>query len=197
MSRLPRFRLRSDRPVAIAGKFAPVCVPSEISPPAITEGGHGAVGITVSAPRRPATSGTVALEFALVGSAFLGLLMFVFELGFLLYAQTALDFGVKEAARQMQTGQQTLANGASQALFLSQVLCPALGALLSCSGVVVSLQPVSTFQTATNPPPLSTATINPGVTGGLMLLQAYYTPAIPIWPLNVTLLVGTAAYLNE
>jgi len=197
MSRLARIRLRSDRLTVTAVESAPVCAPGEISLPAITEGGHDSIVITVPAPRRAATAGTVALEFALIGSAFLGLLIFVFELGFLLYAQTALDFGVKEAARQMQTGQQTIANGASQALFLTQVLCPALGALLLCSGVVVSLQPVSTFQTATNPPPLSTATINPGVTGGLMLLQAYYTPTIPIWPLNVTLLIGTAAYLNE
>jgi hypothetical protein len=30
-----------------------------------------------------------------------------------------------------------------------------------------------------------------------MLLQATYTPGIPLWPLNVTTLIGTAAYWNE
>jgi Flp pilus assembly protein TadG len=146
-----------------------------------------------------ARAGTVALEFAVIGSTFLGLLLFVFELGFILYAQTALDFAVKEAARQMQTGQQTIANGASQASFQSLVLCPFLSGLLSCTSVVVTMQPVNTFKAATTPPapPFTNITVNPGVSGNLMLLQAYYTPNIPIWPLNVTTLTGTAAYLNE
>jgi Flp pilus assembly protein TadG len=154
----------------------------------------------MTAPERRVTvAGTVALEFALIGSAFFGLLLFVFELGFLLYAQTALDYAVKEAARQMQTGQQTIANGALQTLFQFNVFCPFLGGLLPCSGVVVTLQPVNTFQIAISPPkpPFNTITVNPGVSGSLMLLQAYYTPTIPTWPLNVTTLVGTAAYLNE
>lgn len=149
--------------------------------------------------RRGATAGVVALEFALIGSLFLGLLLFIFELGFLLYAQTALDFAVKEAARQMQTGQQTIANGTSQSSFQSVVLCPFLSGLLSCSNVVVTLQPVNTFQASVTPPapPYSNITVDPGVSGNLMLLEAYYTPNIPIWPLNVTRLTGTAAYLNE
>jgi hypothetical protein len=137
MSRLPRTRLRSDRRAATAVESAPVWVPNEISLPAITGGGHGSTVMTAPAPRRTAMAGTVAPAFALIWSAFLGLVMFVFELGFPLCAQTALDFGVKEAARQMQTGQQTIANGASQALSLSQVLCPARGALL---GSVASLR---------------------------------------------------------
>ena len=69
---------------------------------------------------------------------------------------------------------------------------------LACAGVVVTLQPVTTFQTATTPPASGTnPTVNPGVSGNLMLLHAFYTPGIPLWPLNVTTLVGTAAYLNE
>lgn len=148
--------------------------------------------------RRPAAkAGIVALEFALIGPTFLALLLFVFELGFVLYAQTALDHAVKEAARQMQTEQQMIANGAPQSLFVSQVLCPVLIPFLSCSGVAVTLQPVNSFQTATNPPPAQTGTVNPGSRGSLMLLHAYYAPNIPIWPLNVTTLIGTAAYLNE
>jgi Flp pilus assembly protein TadG len=146
-----------------------------------------------------ARAGTVALEFALIGTSFFGLLLFVFELGFILYAQTALDFAVKEAARQMQTGQQTIANGSSQTSFQGVVLCPFLSGLLTCSSVVVTLQPVTTFQAATTPPspPFANITVNPGVSGNLMLMNAYYSPNIPIWPLNVTTLTGTAAYLNE
>ena len=46
-------------------------------------------------------AGIVALEFALIGPAFLGLMVLLFELSFLLYAQTALDFAAREAARNM------------------------------------------------------------------------------------------------
>ena len=155
--------------------------------------------MTAPVRRHAAKGGTVALEFALIGSALFGLLLLVLEMGFLLYAQTALDYAVKEAARQMQTGQQTITSGSAQTSFQTLVLCPFLSAFLPCSGVVVTLQPVSTFQTATNltPPPAATTTVNPGVSGSLMLLQVYYSPNIPTWPLNVTTLVGTAAYLNE
>ena len=148
---------------------------------------------------RTGQTGSVAVEFAMVGSAFIGLMMLVFQLGFLLYAQVALDYAVKEAARQMQTGQQqqTITNPAAQKSFQSLVFCPLLSPFLPCTGVVVTLQPVNSFQMATNPPPDASASINPGGSGSLMLMQAYYTPNIPTWPLNVTLLIGTAAYLNE
>lgn len=153
--------------------------------------------MTAVARLRSTTAGTTALEFALIGPAFLGVFLFVFELGFVLYAQTALDYAVSKAARQMQTGQQTIVNGASQASLQNVILCPYLSPFLACTGVVVTLQPVATFQAAMGPPPSQTATVNPGVSGSLMLLRAYYTPGIPTWPLNVTMLVGTAAYLNE
>jgi Flp pilus assembly protein TadG len=205
-------------------RFALVCLPCTIGLPAVREAGpqcslqqapdfaaRGAVchiqfgdggtialgSIPMTAPTGRRTAGSVALEFAMIGPAFLGLLLFVLELGFLLYAQTALDYAVNQAARQMQTGQKTIANGAPQALFVSQNLCPFLGAFLTCTGVVVTLQPVTTFQTSISPAPLSTGTVNPGVRGSLQLLRAYYTPDIPVWPLNVNSLIGTAAYLNE
>ena len=61
------------------------------------------------------------------------------------------------------------------------------------------LQPISNYQTTlTNQPaPTGSPTVNPGASGSLMLLQAYYKPGIPIWPLNVATIVGTAAYMNE
>jgi Flp pilus assembly protein TadG len=156
----------------------------------------------MSVPRRRLysdKSGNVAVEFALIGPTLLALLMFIVELGYLLYAQTALDYGVKETARLLQTGQTTATNGTSQASFQATVLCPTLGKFLPCSNITVVLKPVTTFQLATIPPttPASTATVNPGVSGNLVLLQAFYTPTIPLWPIDVTTLVGTAAYVNE
>ena len=156
----------------------------------------------MTAPRHRcgATAGTVAVEFALLGVAFLGLLVLVLQLGFLLYAQVALDYAVKETARQMQTGQrqQTVTNPTAQESFQALVFCPLLSPFLSCAGVVVSLQPVSSFKVApVAHVPAATISVNPGGSGSLMLLQAFYTPDLPAWPLNVTILTGTAAYLNE
>ncbi len=153
--------------------------------------------MTIPVHRRRENAGTVALEFALIGASFLGLLMVVFQLGFLLYAQTALDYAAKVAARQLQTGQLTVSN-TSQSGFQSVVFCPFLSVFLSCANVVITLQPVASFQAATVPvAPSRTTTVNPGVSGNLMLLQVYYTPGLPTWPVNVTTLVGTAAYRNE
>ncbi len=157
----------------------------------------------MSAPghRRPAKAGTVAIEFGLIGMSFVGMLMLVFQLGFLLYAQTALDYAVKQTARQLLTGQQSIASGTAQAAFQSSLFCHYLAGFLPCGNIVVTLQPVQNFQA----PPLTaqqlqqnpTPTVNPGTSGSLVLMQAYYTPGILNWPLNVQFLVGTAAYRNE
>jgi Flp pilus assembly protein TadG len=141
---------------------------------------------------RSDNAGIVALEFALIGPALLGLLVALLELSFLLYAQTALDFAAREAARNMSTGQATAANRSG---FQSLVFCPFLAPFLSCTGVTVVLQPVTNFQTAMTSTPASP--FASGGSGSLMLLQATYTPGIPLWPLNVTTLIGTAAYWNE
>jgi len=141
-------------------------------------------------PWRTANAGTVAVEFALIGSAFFGLLLLIFQLGFLLFAQTALDYAAKQAARQMQTGQ---ANPPDRSGFQSLVFCPFLSSFLNCANVTIVLQPVTSFQSVT--PPASP--YDAGGANGLMLLQATYTTGLPLWPLNVLKMVGTAAYQNE
>jgi len=141
---------------------------------------------------RRATKGTVALEFAMIASIFLGLLLLVFELGFIFFAQVALDYAAREAARQMQTGQ---ASPPDKTSFQVATLCPYLNNFLNCGQVTIVLQPVTNFQTA-----MTTAPASPYASGGpgsLMLLQVTYTTGLPLWPLNVGTLVGTAAYLNE
>ncbi len=135
-------------------------------------------------------SGTVALEFALTMTAFFGLTLLILQLGFLLYAQTAMDYAAREAARQMQTGQ---ANPASPSGFQSVVFCPFLAAFLNCANVTIVLQPVTSFQAVTAP----SAPFNAGGANSLMLLRATYTTGLPVWPLNVMTIVGTAAYQNE
>jgi hypothetical protein len=154
--------------------------------------------------RRRSISGVVALEFALIGPAFFGLLLLVLQLGFLLYAQTALDYSAKQAARQLQTGIGRTPS-ATSAGFRSIIFCPIVAAFLDCSRVAISVEPVADYRTeAALPPPMLNGQINAsalaydaGQSGSLMLLRAYYTPGIPTWPLNVTTIAGTAAFRNE
>jgi Flp pilus assembly protein TadG len=146
-----------------------------------------------------ARSGTVALEFGLLAGAFVGLLLGVFELGFFLFAQISLDYAASAAARSLFTGQITVKSGTGQQAFQATDFCSYLNPLITCSGVTIVLQPISNYQAtlSNESAPNGNGTVNPGASGNLMLLQAYYKPNLPIWPLNISTLVGTAAFMNE
>ena len=77
--------------------------------------------------------------------------------------------------------------------------CSYLNPLIACSGVLIVLQPITNYQTSLTgeAAPTSSTTVNPGGPGSLMMLQAFYTPGIALWPLNVTTLTSTAAFVNE
>lgn len=139
---------------------------------------------------RGSRSGTTTLEFALIAMPLFGFLLMILQMGFILYAQSALDYAAMATARQMQTGQATPAN---QSAFRSAVFCPNLAAFLNCANVALALEPVTSFQNVTTP----TSSYAAGGANSLMLLRATYTTGLPIWPLNVLTIVGTAAYLNE
>jgi Flp pilus assembly protein TadG len=143
--------------------------------------------------------GTAALEFGLIGLGFAMLFVGVAELAFLLYAQTALDYAAKQSARLLQTGQITVAAGTSQSTFQTVSVCPALSPFLSCSGVVVVLESVADYKSAITgeTTPTNSTTLNGGGSRSLMLLQFFYTPSIPIWPIHQSVVIGTAAYRNE
>jgi Flp pilus assembly protein TadG len=155
--------------------------------------------MTASSPRRSPTSGAVALEFGLLAVAFVGLLLGVLEMGFLMFAQISLDYATATAAREMFTGQVSVTTGATQSAFQSADFCSYLNPLITCSGVLIVLQPVTNYQTslASQTAPTSSTTVNPGGPGSLMMLEAFYTPGLAVWPLNVTTLTSTAAFVNE
>ena len=82
-----------------------------------------------------------ALEFAIVAMPFILALLFVFELSYDLFVQEALDSGLHQAVRQIQTGSaQNVTNGAA---FITKYLCPAVAGLLSCSGLYINVQKLS------------------------------------------------------
>jgi Flp pilus assembly protein TadG len=149
--------------------------------------------------KRTSRSGTVALEFGLLATVFIGLLIGVFELGYLLFAQVSLDYATTSAARELFTGRVSVPSGTSQTSFQAADFCSYLNPLITCSGVSIVLQPVTNYQTALTgqAAPTSATTVNPGGPGSMMMLEAFYTPGIAIWPLNATTLSSTAAFVNE
>jgi Flp pilus assembly protein TadG len=153
--------------------------------------------------RRPRTylgkKGTVALEFGLLAGVFVGLVVGIFEIGYLFFAQISLDYATTAAARQLLTGQVTVSSGASQQSFQAADFCSYLSPLITCTGVVIVLQPVTNYQAALSneTAPTGATTVNPGGPGSLMLLQAYYTSTVAGWPVNTTTLVSSAAFVNE
>jgi hypothetical protein len=73
----------------------------------------------------------VALEFALLSIPFFLFVLFVMELSYDLYTQSALDAGLRQAATQLARGNsQNVKDGPT---FISQYVCPDLRGLLECS----------------------------------------------------------------
>jgi Flp pilus assembly protein TadG len=98
--------------------------------------------------------GAAAVEFAIVGSSFMLMLMAAFELGYMLFIQSVLDNSARDAARLIRTGQaQQSAN--AQTTF-SNLLCNDVGALIGCGNIIYASQVFNDWtsaQTAMNTPP--------------------------------------------
>lgn len=123
--------------------------------------------------------GAVALEFALVGTLFLALLLFTLYLGVRLYVQVAVDHVAARAARLLAVDG-THALSASAAAFQAQSLCPLLAPFLSCAGVGVTLWPVTDYLNGSTPP--QGGGFDPGQGGALMLLRVSYPMPDFAWP---------------
>ena len=68
-------------------------------------------------------------------------LLFLFEIGFDLYVQLALDYTVQEAARELQTGAGNAATSAQT--FMTDCLCPRVSAFLNCSQISLNVAPMT------------------------------------------------------
>lgn len=160
--------------------------------------------------------GSTALEFAIVSLPFLTLLLFLVEIGYDLFAQVSLDYGVQTAARQIQVG---AAHGASTAeAFKANYLCPAVSGLLPCSSIAVNVLPITNnyyTDVPANLPVNSSGKLDtsgyiycPGKPRQLMLVQALYTspsliaafvPAMATATVDgfVHVTLSSAAFINE
>ncbi len=152
-------------------------------------------------------SGAAALEFALVGLPFLGFVLGLISVAFNFYLQFALDYSLQSAVRQVQIG--NVPGGTGVGTFIASTFCPTFSLFASCSGVSISIQPVTDYYSSTvvsssNQP----TSFCVGQPGQLMYARAAYpAPVIStIFPLNATpsnagsygtMIISAAAFANE
>ena len=132
-------------------------------------------------------SGATVVEFAILGMPFFMALFAVFEVGFSYYLSAALDNAARIGERAVLTGAvSTTAMTASA--FQTQVICPALPAVFTCSNVIVNLTIVPQNQSPTGyytylngtssgldqPGLTDTPTFCPGAGNQYVVLQVQY-----------------------
>jgi Flp pilus assembly protein TadG len=172
---------------------------------------------------RTARRGTTALEFAIVVTPLLVLVLGAMEIGYDFFVDMSLDNAVHTAARSVQIGTSVRQSNQTIAQFMQASVCPNLGSLLDCANLYVSVVSVPSgsgqnYRTYLAAHPLSLTSITSatnvictGVAGQMMLLQAYYlsptflgllVPGFSVWsPVNpgqrVHATYAAAGFINE
>jgi len=168
--------------------------------------------------------GSVSLEVAILAVPLFVLTLGTMEVAYDFFVQSALNNAVQVAARGVQVGTATgSATGAAMTAWVAASICPALGRLLDCGQLYVSVSsiPSGTGQNyatyiAANPPSLTAMTssgntVCTGAAAQVMILRAYYlSPTfigllVPDWsqasPLNSRMRVhvtyASAGFVDE
>jgi Flp pilus assembly protein TadG len=126
--------------------------------------------------------GAAAIEFAIVGSSFMLMLVASFEFGYMLLIQSVLDNSARDAARLIRTGQ---AQGSANAqTTFSTLLCNNVGSLIGCGNLLYQSQVFNDWtaaQTAVNTPPtrdvngnLVSAGFSAGTQGQIVVVTVTY-----------------------
>jgi Flp pilus assembly protein TadG len=161
--------------------------------------------------------GASALEFALVAAPFIFLLLAIMQVGYVFFANFALDGAVSDGARLIRTGQ-AQTKGFDVAKF-KQELCKGLVGPLSCGRLMLDVRSYDNFSEAASglTPPLDAkgkvnpnVAFDPGSPGQVVIVRAFYPLEMKsIFPSafglgamgNMAdgehLLVSTAAFRNE
>jgi Flp pilus assembly protein TadG len=159
-------------------------------------------------------SGATAVEFAIVGPLFFGLLFGILETGLLYLKSTAIESGVEEAKRVVMTGQVVAAGSPAQQLAKFQTaFCDQAGWIIPCADVKFDVRAFTNFAAASMPSPVVGGVFTPGVTqfnpgtpNQIVIIRAYYeTTSITAMIRNDVanlnngnvLLAGSTAFKNE
>ena len=125
--------------------------------------------------------GAAALEFAITGLAFFGLVLFVMSLGVRLYVQVALDYACSRAAQLLAVDSSRSLSG-DVATFQNITFCPLLSAMLACANAAISLAPVADYSGTSTAAGTGPPSFDAGLSGSLMLLRVTYAFPLLIWP---------------
>lgn len=160
---------------------------------------------------RDDTHGTAAVEFGLVGSLCILLIVETMQAGFYFYTSGALEFATAKAMRQVLTGN-VATGGLTATQFRTTILCPLLPAAMPCSNVITNLRSVSqdpssqgfyafvtADQSAIIPPTMDNTQTNfcAGTTGTVIYAQVYYAMPVfsPAWRMiGATMFNGALAH---
>ena len=157
------------------------------------------------------TSGSNAIQFALVAVPFFALIFATIETAMIFFATQAMETATQDAARLIMTGQAQM-QGMSATTFKTQ-LCNRLSGVLDCAnGLDVDVQSYSSFANVNINNPVSGGVYNnntgysAGHAGDIVVVRTFYQ-----WPVFVTslgydpsniggnkrLITATAAFRNE
>lgn len=157
--------------------------------------------------------GAAAVEFALVGSTFMLMLIAAFEFGYMLFVQSVLDNAARDAARLIRTGQAQQSSNPTSTF--QTLLCGEVGSLIGCGNIIYQAQVFNSWtgaQTAVSTPPTRTANGNfvpkgfsPGTAGQIVVVTVTYNyPFFTPWvggllggSSNSALLMSTVVFQNE
>jgi Flp pilus assembly protein TadG len=173
---------------------------------------HSARRLTPRLFRRLArnSDGAALLEFALLGPAFLALLVAILQTGVVFLFQQTLQTATTQTARLIMTGQAQTQN-ISSATFLNDV-CNAMGNLFTCANLSANIQTFSSFSGVQMTNPVNSGTFTApnnyslGGPGDIVLVQVFYQLPVMTAPLGFNLantsngnalITATAVFRNE
>jgi Flp pilus assembly protein TadG len=144
--------------------------------------------------------GVAAIEFAMIGVPFLGLVCAIFETAFVFFTQATFDNTVNNVARQVLVNDFSSNISPTAATFKTSVFCPALPSFINCNNVTLNIQAydpkTTSFATVAssidkswynNPAP----NVSLGAPGWIVLFQAFYP-----MPVYLSVLVATGSTGN-
>ena len=157
--------------------------------------------------------GATAVEFALVATPFLALLVAIVQTFLVFFAQEMLEGVVQQSSRQILTGQ-TQSQQATQTAF-HQTVCTQGAVLFTCSKSLVDVRVATSWSTADTSALIPTydsqgnvnnMQFNPGHAGDIVVVRVMYMWPVLLGPLgfnlsnqpnNTRLILATAAFQNE
>ena len=149
--------------------------------------------------------GATAVEFALVASPFLFLLVAIIQTFLVFFAQQILETAVNQSSRLILTGQ-AQAQNMTQSQFAAAV-CSNLPTFFNCNSLMIDVEVASSWSTANAGTPTLTYNSNgnvtnvwqytPGNPGDIVVVKVMY-----LWPVFVgsggtRLIMASAAFQNE